>query len=160
MFKKNYLLSITFKFMSIITILGLIAGCTSQTEVRNTSKPSSPIEIILVFEATPLLNEEISLSLTVKSLLDAPQLKSTVTLPPGFELISGELDVTESGIAGQNFTRTLVVKAVQLGDWQISAAATGMQSEGGIFGKTATLYVRVLETTSIVSLLPFDAKMP
>lgn len=120
------------------------------------SKPSSQIDAKLSMSEPPILGKPVQLTFTFKLRegykWDAPNTTASITLPDGFELVSGELewhgDITLGAAPVQ---MQVTVKAIRTGMWEIKAGAFFSLSKGDILGGSAVLYAIISQEGATVS---------
>lgn len=116
--------------------------------------PSSPMNVSLSFSEPPLLNTPVNLVLAVTTRTNAENTTAQITLPDGFELVSGDLTWKGSIDENEEIRVSVVVKAVRVGYFKISASA--WNSYGGMsgFGNVDAVYVEVTSTTAVIGSRP------
>jgi hypothetical protein len=144
---SNFVVTFLVVFLVLATVL---LGCSCRTPPLGI-----PIEVDLSISNAPALNETAELTCTIASVFDAPNTTAQITLPDGFELVSGDLswqgDIAPNGQESFNFS----IRTVETGNWTIEADAGYFPDENSWYGDTDRLYVSVSEETAWVSKTPF-----
>jgi len=140
--------------ISLVLLVGLvgIGGCAGEENTTAPSLPSIPMEVNLSLSNAPALNETAELTCTITSTSDfgAPNTTAQITLPEGFELISGNLSWHGDIVANGQESFNIVIKSVKTGIWTITASA-GYPIPDGWYGDEDHLYISVSEGTALVS---------
>jgi len=105
----------------------------------------------------PLLNEEVEITFTFSSALDAPGTTATILLPSGVTLVSGDLEWTGDLEAGDLQTLEAVIQFTQEGNRTIEGKALRTLEGGDSWGDAAYIYLYVSEKSSHVG---FDTDRP
>lgn len=128
-----------------LAILGiiLVSGCVGQ---GTTPATSTGITSKLEISKAPALNENAEITLTVITIRTAPTASAKITLPEGFELVSGDLNWNGELVENQPLQLKATVKAVKTGNWAIF---------GGGAGQGDYLYITVNQDSASVSEKPF-----
>ncbi len=121
----------------IILVSGCVQGNTPTTSTGITSK--------LEISKAPALNENAEITLTVTTIRTAPTASAKITLPEGFELVSGDLSWKGELVENQPLQLKATVKAVKTGNWTIFGGA----------GYGDYLYITVNEDSASISDKPF-----
>jgi hypothetical protein len=124
---------------------------SSQSGAESLDKPSAPVEMALSFSTLPLLGQEVTLTFSVRPLIDAPNTTAQITLPEGFELVGGRLNWNGDLAANEAQGLQVQVKAVRTGFWTITAESVTHIPGGAVFGRSVSLYVDLTETDATVS---------
>jgi len=80
------------------------------------------MEVSLSISDPPALGEQAELRVSIASSVEAPGTEVQVSVPDGFELVSGRAFWTVDLRSGQEQQFALAVKAVKEGSWTISAS--------------------------------------
>ncbi len=109
------------------------------------STPQSPIVLNLSISHPPALGERAELTILLISSENAPGTEVWVSLPEGFELVSGSLYWKVDLQPKQEQKFTLLVKAVKNGYWTIEASAKHTVSSNPVlrFGDAKLLHLQV-----------------
>jgi len=87
----------------------------------------------------------------------AANTSAQITLPDGFELVSGDLswqgDIAPDGQESFNFS----IRTVETGNWTIEADAGYFITEDSWYGSVDYIYISVSEETAWVSKTPFPS---
>jgi hypothetical protein len=140
--------------ISLVLLIGLagIGGCGGEEYLSNTN--TNMMGVNLSISNAPALNETAQLTFTITStsVFGAPNTTAQITLPAGFELISGNLswhgDIPPDGEESFNLT----IKSVKIGNWTIEAKA-GYPVPDGWYGDEDRLYILVYDETPPASPL-------
>ena len=157
--KKNWgVLLIILLFVILVFILIIISNYLSKGEAKSTSFPYL-IRLNLSISNAPALGETAEITATVKSvgeIIENISAVANITLPEGFELVSGnsiwqgEYKELESGVEFN-----IVIKAIKIGNWTIEGNARAPPTgEGFIFWKDA-IYISIMEDETIIRDTPF-----
>ena len=132
------------KYFLALTVLGiiLVSGCIQE----NTPTTSTGITSKLEISKAPALNENAEITLTVTTIRSAPTASAKITLPEGFELVSGDLNWNGELVENQPLQLKVIVKAVKTGNWTIF---------GGGSGEGDYLYITVNENSAYINEKPF-----
>lgn len=134
--KKKIVLALA--ILGIVLVSGCIQGNTPATSTGITSK--------LEISKAPALNENAEITLTVTTIRTAPTASAKITLPEGFELVSGDLNWNGGLVENQPLQLKVTVKAAKTGNWTIF---------GGGPGEGDYLYITVNEDSASISEKPF-----
>ena len=110
-------------FLSILLLSTEVPAATSSPK----KKPQPPVQISIVpveagsAAANIKPGDEVSMQVTVVASLDAPEMRITVSLTGGTELVSGELSWHGPSIKGETTTVSFVVRAPHEGRGKVSA---------------------------------------
>ena len=132
-----------FLAFAILGIL-LVSGCMGQ---ETTPATSTGITSKLEISKAPALNENAEITLTVTTIRTAPTASAKITLPEGFEFVSGDLNWTGELVENQPLQLKATVKAVKTGNWTIF---------GGGSGPGDYLYITVNQDSATISEKPFS----
>lgn len=146
---SNFVVTFLVVFLVLATVL---LGCSTPD-----IPPSAPIEVGLSISNAPALNETAELTCTITAVFDAPNTTAQITLPDGFELVSGDLswqgDIAPNGQESFNFS----IRTVETGNWTIEADAGYFITEDSWYGNVDYIYISVSEETAWVSKTPFPS---
>ncbi|OGN74482.1 MAG: hypothetical protein A2X25_06245 [Chloroflexi bacterium GWB2_49_20] len=134
----------------LLFFLILFNGCAG-----NNSKPTSPVSIDLQFKELPALNQEVSLEISISSLISLEDVHAKIILPPELALVSGETEWKFDLEPGQINKTEILLLANQLGETQIQVEATGQQGIS-ISGNKKIIYINVQTDTASISTEPFS----
>ena len=109
-----------------------------------------PIGVNLSISNAPALNETAELACTMTSSIDAPNTTAQITLPEGFELVSGNLSWHGDIVANGQKSFSAIIKSAKTGNWTIEARARYPISNGWYVGSDY-LYISVSKDTALVS---------
>jgi len=126
----------------LVLLTILLVGCLEQ----RVPEPQAPIDLKLSFSSLPLLNNEVNLTLSVRTEAEYPNATLQIHLPNGFQLVAGNT-FWEGDIQGNETKEvTVTVKAIETGDWRIVGQAISTRLGGSVvYGETEYLYVIVRE---------------
>jgi hypothetical protein len=116
-------------------------------------KPSSPLQAALSLSDKPLLNTPVTLTLSFKSTINAPNTSAKVELPEGFELVSGSLNWQGNLSANQEQKIEVVTKSTKVGYYQLEGSAISYQQDSA-FGDSDIIYVEVSQNNAIIGSKP------
>lgn len=111
-------------------------------------KPSSPITATLTLSDKPLLNKQVTLTLEFSSIIKADNVTAIITLPSGFELVSGNLNWNGALMENEMNNLAAVVKCTTPGYYLLNATVVNLiPTEYGPagFGSGARIYLEVSE---------------
>lgn len=171
-----------FELVLIVSLIIIVIGCVKEEgikeykpnikdTIRDSSSPSSGVDINLKLSKAPLLGETVLLNATVTVIqADVVNTIFSINLPDGFELVNGGLS-WEGDIIIPNKTYppfnesnqpaktslSLIsnIKAIQEGEWTITGILSDDGSTTDKFQQYGRLYVSVSETNSYISDTPF-----
>ena len=125
-------------------------------------KPESPIKVNLSLSELPLLNKIVKLVFTVTALEDLPNTTIEISLPEGFELISGDLSWKGNITRGNTIQIQSYIRAIKKGNWTITAVARSVRYDKfvSIEGKADAIFISVSEETAMVSKKPPIPQLP
>ena len=120
-----------------------------------TSAPSSPVEVQLSLSDSPLLGKQVQVIFTF-GLAEpfkrtAANTTARITLPHGFELVSGKLDWQGDVLPGTRYEIRAMIKAVKYGDFKIEARAFYHPNAYDVTGGSAYIWALVHEDYATVS---------
>ncbi len=107
------------------------------------SQPATPITIEFMMEKAPKLNEPVNVTVTVKSVSDAPNTTASLELPSSAVLVSGTPRFQGNLKKGQPVQFKAVIKFQAEGDWTVKATARCTLSEDDVWGDAAYIYLHV-----------------
>ncbi len=137
----------------------LLGGSQSETTAGQSGQiPESPLEVKLTFLGSPALRQPTQLIISVRSLVDAPEMQVSLQLPQGFELLQGSPQSIISLKAGEKMTLRFTIRAIANGIWEIHVAAQAHQPGAWFMGRD-TLYVKVDNEKAVVSNVPFTTSI-
>jgi len=142
----------------LLVILVGTGGYAGKENTTVLSMPSVPMEVNLSISSAPALNETAQLICTITSVVDAPNTTAQITLPEGFELISGNLSWHGDIVANGQESFNVVIKSVKTGIWTIEAGAGYPIIPYDWCGASDYLFISVSEDTALVSKEWFSSK--
>lgn len=160
---KKIAISIT---MGIVFSLAIFTALTTMhyTEPATTPQPSpspegvgvplSPINITLLvsqFTEPQGLGSEASLTIEIVSIEDASNVTVNVSLPKGISLLEGSLTWNGNLKANISSSFDVRIKAVEVGDWTISATATWYFTSDSWYGDIGRVCICVFEDRIVVT---------
>jgi hypothetical protein len=106
-------------------------------------KPGSPLEVTAAVTPEPIVGQEVTWHIEMKSLgnLPLPNTTLSVTLPVEVELVSGPADwhgdIPSSGVVSVD----LLIRVTTPGEWPIHAYAYADLGSGNVYGGSKLLYL-------------------
>lgn len=117
------------------------------TSIRSSS-PSTPLTIHFIMAKAPKLNEPVNVTVTIKSVLDAPDTTASLELPNSAVLVSGTLSFQGNLSENEPARFEAVIKFVAEGNWAIRAVARRVVSQDEVWGDAAYIYLHVGKESS------------
>ncbi len=119
----------------------------------SSAAPKSPM--IVTLSVSPFTGEKIAeLTVTITSIVNAPNTTAQIILPEGIELQSGNSnwsgDITENGTV----KFSTMIKAVKMGEWIVEADARTYTSPDSWFGGKDIIYFIVCEDVKVSDIPP------
>ena len=115
--------------------------------------PESPLKVSLSLSGKPLPNTLVTMTLSFKSIQNAPNTHASIGIPEGFELVSGSLEWNGDLIAGEEKSIEVFVKAKKPGYYQLNGSAFSKQGAFE-FGDSEVIYLEVSQSDVIIGSLP------
>ena len=146
-----------FWILTILIFSVLIVSCKTITEKEFRQvppEPSSPLQAKLSLSENPLLNKPVTLTLSFKSIIDAPNTFAKIILPNEFEVVSGNLEW--KGDLSKDIEQKIEtqVKATKVGYYQLHGSAFSRQGESYYFGDVGTIDVEITPDNAIIGSKP------
>lgn len=145
----------------------MINGCTEtlppkepqeETLQIQETPAASPLKMDISLSKAPALGETAEIIATIQYIVEikenmsVPKTVANIILPEGFELTSGD-PTWEGYVKNEPQQFSILVKAVEVGDWTIQARARSPPTDTGegYIGGGDNIYVSVLEDKGIIS---------
>lgn len=128
------------KLISILLIVSVL-GFLPMLAMADTVTPIS-VDIGII-PRLPVLNGVADVSITVKSILDAPNTDVRLILPEGVSLASGKSAWTVNLKENVPTILSAKIKVIKNGKWEIEAVAKKVISEGNSWGDIDVVYLNV-----------------
>ncbi len=123
------------------------ASITASPEAVGTSihssSPSTPLLINFTMAKAPKVSEPVSIKVTVRSVLDAPNTTANLDLPAAVSMISGTSSFKGDLKKNEPVTFEAVIRFMSEGDWTVRAVAKRVVSQDEIWGDAAYIYLNV-----------------
>ena len=148
---KIYCKKISVLLLNLSIIVLLISGCTAPQETDNgKTEPADPIDVDISFpNGAPPLNQTAELVCIVNNHTygNLRDMSVDITLPDGFELVSGELSWLGDVPEGDEVeVIRAVIKSVKVGHWKIDCTSYLDPDKHGGLGRFDAFDVYVLVT--------------
>ncbi len=146
--------------MGVLVVVLLVGGCVQTTTPEEKTTFPESLEkffesVNISFNATPLLNQPVELTIAASPLYDVSNATLEILLPEGFELVSGDLKWEGNLRRNETILLKAIIKSIKTGDWAIQFLAVANPPERGFIAlETKFSYVSVSETASIVNDTP------
>ncbi len=115
--------------------------------------PESPLKVSLSLSDKPLLNTLVTLTLSFKSIQNAPNTSARIGIPESFQVLSGSLEWNGDLIAGEEKSIDVFVKAKKTGYYQLNGSALSKQGAFE-FGDLDVIYLEVSQSDAIIGSMP------
>jgi hypothetical protein len=130
-----------------VLLAALLPGCLEDEHF-------APLKVQLSFSESPALGKtvEVTASFRIEEWYkeDAHDVTAEIILPEGFERVDGDLTWEGDFMHGKTYTVTATVKAIMIGDWEITARALFSPTASSVQGGSTVLYVTVTEDGATV----------
>ena len=139
--------------LNLSVVVLLISGCSAPQETDDgKTAPADPINLEISFpNGAPALNQTAELKCTVKPYESLHNMSVKISLPSGFELISGNLSWFGSISANEEIeVIRAVVKSIEVGNWTIEGTSYLNPEENFGLGSNGwyPVYVAVSENSA------------
>ncbi|MEM2972446.1 MAG: hypothetical protein QW270_08540 [Candidatus Bathyarchaeia archaeon] len=157
---KKIVLSITMgiafslAIFTVLTIMPCTQPTTPQPSPLSEGVPLSAINITLhisQFTEPQGLGSEANLTIEIVSIEDASNVMVNVSLPEGISLLEGDLAWTGNLTANVSSSFNLRIKAVEVGNWTISATAMWYLTSNSWYGDIDRMCICVFEDRIVVT---------
>lgn len=128
-------------FLRIFWIALIALGLVLMGSPSEAVKPLAPLEVELKLDGVPQIGGEVKVSIRVRSILDAPNIKIQCTLPAGVTLVTGE-DNWQGEMAADTLKEMiLLLKINEAGQHVIRVMATIEYPGGAKISKGEALLI-------------------
>lgn len=140
----------------VLSALVFSAGCPSDGDNsgQDGGGPAPPLEVSLSLSDKPLLNTQVTLTMTIISIMDASNASANFHIPDGFELVSGNLEWQGNLTTNEEKTIEVIVKSIAIGYHQLEGECQFLRDGDMMVADSDILYVEVMEDDAIIGSRP------